>query len=180
MHWHGPNLTWPSGPLYELAPFSAFIELYPFLWLIINIRGSHVRIKVERLRWGKEAAGPNVVPASGFNSNRPFPPRTRTCVNLLPDVIKGMEPVESRAGVLSTRWYSPPRLFFYITSKPPSYFYTGTQTTQSYRADSLFNTFLPQSDQNLSTLQGFVWNLTNCSFLTPQRALCPWAFTLWV
>lgn len=108
------------------------------------------------------------------------PPRTRTCVNLLPDVIKGMEPVESRAGVLSTRWYSPPRLFFYITSKPPSYFYTGTQTTQSYRADSLFNTFLPQSDQNLSTLQGFVWNLTNCSFLIPQRALCPWAFTLWV
>lgn len=73
MHWHGPNLTWPSGPLYELALFSAFIELYPFLWLIINIRGSHVRIKVERLRRGKEAAGPNVVLASGFISSRPFP-----------------------------------------------------------------------------------------------------------
>lgn len=72
MHWHGPNLTWPSGPLYELAPFSAFIELYPFLWLIINIRGSHVRIKVERLRRGKEAVGPNVVSASGFISSRPF------------------------------------------------------------------------------------------------------------
>lgn len=178
MHWHRPNLTWPSGPLYELAPFSAFIELYPFLWLIINIRGSHVRIKVESLRRRKKAAGPNVVSA-GFHFQLPFPPRTRTCVNLLPDVIKGMKPVESRTSVLSTRWYSPP-LLFYITSKTPSYFYTDTQTTQSYGADSLFNTFLPQSDQNLSSLQGFVWNLTNCSFLIPQRALCPWAFTLWV
>lgn len=73
MHWHEPNLTWPLGPLYEHAPFSAFIELYPFLWLIINIRGSHVRIKVERLHQGKEAVGPNVVSASGFISSRPFP-----------------------------------------------------------------------------------------------------------
>lgn len=46
-----------------------------------------------------------------FHFQSPFPPCTRTCVNSLPDVIKQKEPVESRTGVLSTRWYSLPFLF---------------------------------------------------------------------
>lgn len=69
----------------------------------------------EDLMWESKSdggvEGMNVVSASGFIFCRPFRPRTRTCVNSLPDVIKRMEPVESRAGVLSTRWYSPPFCF---------------------------------------------------------------------
>lgn len=92
----------------------------------------------------------------GFHFQTPFSSCARTCVNSLPDVIKtdGARGKQNRH--LIYKMIFTAFSFFFITSKIPAYFYTSTQTTHWYRADSLFNTLLPQSHQNVSTLQGIV------------------------
>lgn len=76
MHWDGPNLTWPPGMLYELAPFCTFIELYHFLWFITIIRGSHVKnqslMSVQRKERSRAECG--LSPGFHFQSSFFFPP----------------------------------------------------------------------------------------------------------
>lgn len=96
---------------------------FGFYWAISFFMAHHQHQRISCENQSRTSAprkgggGAECGPSLGFHFQSPFPPlRTRTCLNLLPDVIKGMEPVESRAGVLSTRWYSPPRPFFFFIS----------------------------------------------------------------
>lgn len=90
-HWNGPDRTRPlRSSLWTRAFLYFFIELYHFLWFIIVIRGSHVRIKAPVSALREESSRAECGRSLGFHFQSASPSSRRVCLNSLPDAIKGM------------------------------------------------------------------------------------------